>query len=293
MRCAGPRRRARRSTALCSVGLGVPLHAEHEAALPGSSIASGRSSRVETPLTSSPSPRRSTPWWWWDLVACVASPAAAAASEPAARGSTSWSAPSKEPTTRRCSSWPTSSGRCCSSVPPQRDVDQLHSAADAEHRQVALDRRARRARSRRRRARAPCRASAGAAARRRRPGRCPRRRRASGRRAGRAPRRGPRPAARRAPASAPGRRRAAPRRCRRSEQQRRGLVPHAPAARSSAVQMPITGRPMPHTIGSTRRRTQAASAPRPTPNHARPEETDERVLAPSSRPSPRRCATEP
>ena len=70
------------------------------------------------PLTTRPSPSRSMPWWWWDLVACSVSPAARAASVPSSRR-TSWSAPSNEPITRRCSPWPKCSGRCWRSVPPR------------------------------------------------------------------------------------------------------------------------------------------------------------------------------
>ena len=117
-------------------------------------------------------------------------PAAARGASDPSSSSTSWSAPSNVPGTRRCSSWPRRSGRSWISVPPQRDVHQLHAAADAEQRHVALDRR----RAQRdlevvalghgvhasRRARA-CAVAA--------PGRCRRRRRAAGRRAGRAPRR--------------------------------------------------------------------------------------------------------
>ena len=127
------------------VGLRVPLHAEHEAPIgwpARHSIASGSSSSVETPLTTQPLPEPVDALVMVGLVACISSPAARprACPRPAA---TSCSAPSKEPSTRRCSSWPKCSGRCCSSVPPQRDVDQLHAPADPQHRQVALDRRAR------------------------------------------------------------------------------------------------------------------------------------------------------
>ena len=48
------------------------------------------------------------------------------------------------------------SARCWSSVPPQGDVEQLHPAADPEHRHVALQRPPRPARSRSGRARARC-----------------------------------------------------------------------------------------------------------------------------------------
>ncbi len=69
---------------------------------------------------SPPGPRRacSTPWWWWDLVMWASSRAALAASDPSI-SITSCSAPSKEPTTRRWSPWPTRSGRCWTSVPPR------------------------------------------------------------------------------------------------------------------------------------------------------------------------------
>ena len=42
--------------------------------LPGSSIASIRSSCTDQPLTRRPSPSRSTPWWWWDLTARRSAP---------------------------------------------------------------------------------------------------------------------------------------------------------------------------------------------------------------------------
>ena len=96
----------------------------------------------DQPVTSKPSPTRSTAWWWWDFVPWTTSPAARAASEPSLRR-TSWSAPSKEPGLRRCSWWPWLSGRCCSRVPPRGDVHDLHAAADAEQREVALERAAR------------------------------------------------------------------------------------------------------------------------------------------------------
>ena len=63
--------------------------------------------------------------------------------ERAGRRRTSWSAPSNEPRARRWSWWPKRSGRCWCSVPPQRDVQQLHAAADPEQRDPPLDRAAR------------------------------------------------------------------------------------------------------------------------------------------------------
>ena len=83
----------------------------------GISIASTRSSSTLQPLATSPSPSRSTAWWWCDLVLCTSSPHARAASDPSA-SRTSWSASSNEPSRRRWSPWPTSSGRCWTSVPP-------------------------------------------------------------------------------------------------------------------------------------------------------------------------------
>ena len=95
--------------------------------------------------------------------------------------------------TRRCSPWPKRSGRCWCSVPPQRDVDQLHPAADPQHGQVALDRRARQRDLERvalgHRVRPSRRARSG----RRSRDRCRRRPRARARRAAPAPRRDPRP----------------------------------------------------------------------------------------------------
>ena len=218
--CGGPRsrvrgrlRRARRSPG----SSGRPRDATARRARSGWSRQLDRLGqlveRARRALTRSPSPSRSTPWWWCDLVAVRGSPdRRASASEPVEQ-LTSWSAPSNVPITRRCSSWPRRSGRCWSSVPPQRDVDQLHAAADPEHRQVALDRRAHQrdlegvALGHRvdglRRARA----------RRSTPGRCRRRRRASSPSSSSSDlARGPRRAARPAAASAPARRRAGPRR---------------------------------------------------------------------------------
>ena len=95
------------------------------------------------PLTTSPSPSQSTPWWWCDLVDVheLARPRSRA-SEPSVSidvvlGAFEGAEHAAVLVVAE------RSGRCWTSVPPQRDVDQLHPAADAEHRQVALDRRAR------------------------------------------------------------------------------------------------------------------------------------------------------
>ena len=84
----------------------------------GTSIASTRSSSTLQPEATMPSPSASTAWWWCDLVACSVSPHARAANDPGA-SRTSWSALSNEPSARRWSVWPTSSGRCWISVPPR------------------------------------------------------------------------------------------------------------------------------------------------------------------------------
>ena len=184
--CALLDQRADHAAAL--VGLGMPLHAEHEPP-PGRLDRLGEVVERRVPGDLEPSPISSTPWWWWDLVPWSSSPAARAASEPGSRR-TSWSEPSKLPGLRRCSSWPTLLGQVLAQRAAEGDVEQLHPAADAEHRHVALDRAAGQ------RELGPVALGHGAgglgmaARRRRRRDRCRRRRRGSGRRSGRAPRRG-------------------------------------------------------------------------------------------------------
>ena len=171
------------------VGLRVPLHAEHEAPCPGSSIASGSSSSVEMPLTTGPrrAGRRPDGGGTWSRAR--ARPRRARRASPRV-SATSWSAPSKEPTHAAVLVVAEALGQVLHERAAAGDVDQLHAAADAEHRQVALDRGARErdlegvALGHR-----ADRLGVRAAGRRRRD-RCRRRRRASARRSARAPRSG-------------------------------------------------------------------------------------------------------
>ena len=133
-------------------------------------------------------------------------------------------------------------GQVLDQRPPARDVHQLHPAADAEQRDVALERAARQRDLEVVALPAGCRRWRRAAPPRRSPGRCRRRRRGSGRRARRAPRRGPRRRADRAGASARGRPRPGSRR-RRSGRAGTPPGPRRSSGRcSSAVQMPMRGR---------------------------------------------------
>ena len=125
--------------------------------------------------------------------------------------------------------------------PAARHVHQLHAAADAEERQVALERPRDERELEGVALRARCRSSRGAARRRRSRGRRRRRRPAPARRSGRAPRRAGRPGADPAGAAGRGRRRAArrPRSCGRAG--RPASPRRSSGARSSAVQRPMTG----------------------------------------------------
>ena len=128
-----------------------------------SSIASGSSSSVETPLTSSPSPSRSTPWWWWDLRRCAR--LARGARRERALGEHHVVLGAVEGAEHATVLFVAEAlGQVLHQRAAAGDVDQLHAAADAEQRHVALDRARARARSRTRRARAPCRRSRGAPA---------------------------------------------------------------------------------------------------------------------------------
>ena len=106
-------------------------------------------------LTISPAPRQSTPWWWWDLVAWTSSPAALAASEPATSvdlvvGAVEGADHAAVLLVAEVV------GQVLDQRAAAGDVDQLHPAADPEHRQVARDRRARERDFEARRARGPC-----------------------------------------------------------------------------------------------------------------------------------------
>ena len=118
--------------------------------------ARARRARTRWPGARSPRPRRRSPTSRWPTRPSPSSvdplvvvgldrraarrPAARAASEPGSRR-TSWSP--KAPGVWRCSLLPTTSGRCWTSVPPQRHVQDLHAAADAQHGHAALQRPAR------------------------------------------------------------------------------------------------------------------------------------------------------
>ena len=85
------------------VGLGVPLHAEHEAPL-GQLDRLGELVERRVRADAQPVAEAIDALVVVGLGARAArSPITRIASEPVARASTSWSAPSKEPSTRRCS----------------------------------------------------------------------------------------------------------------------------------------------------------------------------------------------
>ena len=110
---------------------------------PVASIASGSSSSVEWPVTSRPVADRGDPLMVVGLGGVQV--ARRRPARPATRlcSATSWSAPSKLPGTRRCSSWPKHVGQVLDQRAAERDVEHLHPAADPEHRHVALHRAAR------------------------------------------------------------------------------------------------------------------------------------------------------
>ena len=105
--------------------------------LVGISIASTVSPGSAQPVATSPSPSRSTPWWWCERTETRSAPTARAASEPGSRR-TSWS--EKVPGRVQVK---LGVGDVLVERAAAGDVEQLHPAADAEHRQVALERAAR------------------------------------------------------------------------------------------------------------------------------------------------------
>ena len=109
---------------------------------PGASIASGRSSIVAQPVTSNPSPIRSTPWWWCDFVPCISSRAARAASEPCCQPHVVVGVVERA---ERAAVVLVAEvvGQVLVERAAARDVHHLHAAADAEERHVALHRPAR------------------------------------------------------------------------------------------------------------------------------------------------------
>ena len=129
-------------------------------------------------------------------------------------------------------------GQVLDQRPAERDVDQLHPAADPQHRQVALQRAQRQGDLRVVAVGAGVGGLRVARRRRRRRGRCPRRRPAPGRRARPARRRGGRPPTRRAGASARSRRRPAARRRRRA----RAGTPRDPIPSSAPARARCRGR---------------------------------------------------
>ena len=81
--------------------------------------------------------------------------------------------PTRRTRSQRSQSPPGCGAASPSSVPAAHDVEHLHPAADAEHRQPARERAARQRRARTRRGAASAASSSGAARRRSAPGRCP------------------------------------------------------------------------------------------------------------------------
>ena len=105
----------------------------------GASKASGSSSIDDQPVTSKPSPTRSTPWWWWDFVPWTTSPAVRAASEPSVQADVVVGA------VEGARDAPVlvvavALGQVLQQRAAGGDVHDLHPAADAQQRQVALER---------------------------------------------------------------------------------------------------------------------------------------------------------
>ena len=116
-----------------------------------------------------------------DFVPCSSSPAARAASEPGV-SRTSWSAPSNEPRRAQVVVVAEALRQVLVQRAAERDVQQLHAAADAEHRDPSLDRAPHERELERVALGHRVDASSGRAPRRSWRGRCRRRRRASARR---------------------------------------------------------------------------------------------------------------
>ena len=168
----------------------------------GSSIASTRSSSTLQPARHDALAERGRPpgdGGTWSRAGPRRTPRAA--SEPGARR-TSWSALSKEPSARRWSVWPTSSGRCWTSVPPRATFISCMPRQMPSTGQVALERAQRQGDLGAVAVGAGVGGLRDGARRRRRRGRCPRRRPAPGRRGRRARRPGGRRPTRPAGASA-------------------------------------------------------------------------------------------
>ena len=141
-RCLTERSRARRlhepaDHAALLVGLGCHWTPSTNAS-PGRSSASGRPSIVAIPVTTRPSPTRSTPWWWWDFVPCSSSPAACAASEPGDEAHVVVGAVERA-ARLQVVVVAEALRQVLVQRAAERDVQQLHAAADPEHRHLPLD----------------------------------------------------------------------------------------------------------------------------------------------------------
>ena len=141
MRCDGTRRAPPRPAPRSPAASRPPRGARRRRGRSGGRAArSPRPGRRPTdqPLTTSPSPSRSTPWWWWDMTTQPVGPGGAAGERspaPAAPG-----ASPKVPATVR---WRLVADRLRQVLverAAERDVEQLHPAADPEQRHVALQR---------------------------------------------------------------------------------------------------------------------------------------------------------
>ena len=106
----------------------------------GASIASGRSSSIESPVTSNGSPIGLDPLVVMRLGVVDRPRRRRAPRATLPSGAPRGREPSKLPGCAGARSCPTSSGRCWSSVPPSATFISCMPAADAEHRHVALDR---------------------------------------------------------------------------------------------------------------------------------------------------------
>ena len=104
----------------------------------GGSTASGSSSSDDQPVTTSPRPRGRRPGG--GATSSRARPRPRCARPASRRAGDVVVGAVEGARVARCSWWPWLSGRCCSSVPPRGDVEHLHPAADAEERQIALER---------------------------------------------------------------------------------------------------------------------------------------------------------
>ena len=117
--------------------LGMPEDAERERGAVGQLDRLDHVVRLAQPLARSPSPSRSTPWWWWDLTVSRSAPGRPrrerARLQPhlvvaeRARGVQVVAVADRV-------------GQVLDEGAAEGDVQQLHAAADAEHRHLALER---------------------------------------------------------------------------------------------------------------------------------------------------------